>query len=39
MLAVGGFADLDQARRWASNFVRGYNTDHRHSGIGFVAPA
>ena len=36
---VGGFADLDQARRWASDFVRWYNTDHRHSGIGFVAPA
>lgn len=36
---VGGFADLDQARRWASDFVHWYNTDHRHSGIGFVAPA
>lgn len=36
---VGGFTDLDQARRWASSFVHWYNTDHRHSGIGFVAPA
>lgn len=36
---VEGFADLDHARRWAVDFVHGYNTDHRHSGIRFVAPA
>lgn len=36
---VEGFTDLDHARRWAGDFVRWYNTDHRHSGIRFVAPA
>jgi putative transposase len=34
-----GFADLQQARAWAANFVRWYNVDHRHSGIRYVAPA
>ena len=34
-----GFADLDQARGWASSFVRWYNHDHRHSGIRYVSPA
>lgn len=28
-----GFADLDAARAWATNFVRWYNIDHRHSGM------
>ena len=34
-----GFADLDQARTWAADFVRWYNCDHRHSGIRYVSPA
>jgi transposase InsO family protein len=34
-----GFADLDTARTWAASFVHWYNVDHRHSGIGYVAPA
>jgi transposase InsO family protein len=34
-----GFADLDQARAWASRFVRWYNHEHHHSGIRYVSPA
>jgi len=34
-----GFADLQQARAWAADFVRWYNFDHRHSGIRYVSPA
>ena len=34
-----GFASLDDARAWASAFVRWYNTEHLHSGIGYVTPA
>jgi putative transposase len=34
-----GFFDLDEARAWATNFVRWYNVDHRHSGIRYVSPA
>jgi len=34
-----GFADLAQARAWGAEFVRWYNVDHRHSGIGHVSPA
>lgn len=34
-----GFATLDEARAWAAEFVRWYNTEHRHSGIGYVTPA
>ena len=33
-----GFADLDAARIWAASFVHWYNLEHRHSGIGYVAP-
>ncbi|MHB1241064.1 MAG: IS3 family transposase [Gammaproteobacteria bacterium] len=36
---VSGFSDLEEARQWASRFVRWYNVDHRHSGIGYVTPA
>jgi transposase InsO family protein len=36
---VAGFATLDDARRWLSAFVRWYNHEHQHSGIGFVPPA
>jgi transposase InsO family protein len=34
-----GFADLLQAREWASSFVHWYNHDHKHSGIRYVSPA
>jgi len=34
-----GFATLDAARTWVTSFVAWYNHEHRHSGIGFVAPA
>lgn len=34
-----GFADLDEARAWAAQFVHWYNHDHRHSGIRYVSPA
>lgn len=34
-----GFTDLEDARRWASDFVRWYNHDHRHSAIRYVSPA
>ena len=36
---ASGFASLEDARRWASDFVGWYNHDHRHSGIRFVSPA
>lgn len=36
---VRGFADLKQARTWASAFVHWYNVEHHHSGIGYVSPA
>jgi len=34
-----GFANLDDARAWAADFVQWYNIDHRHSGIRYVSPA
>jgi transposase InsO family protein len=36
---ASGFANLEDARCWASEFVAWYNNDHRHSGIRFVSPA
>lgn len=32
------FATLEDARAWLREFVRWYNTCHRHSAIGFVTP-
>lgn len=34
-----GFATVEAARVWLAAFVAWYNHEHRHSGIGFVAPA
>lgn len=34
-----GFATLEAARQWASEFVHWYNHEHRHSGIAYVSPA
>jgi putative transposase len=36
---AAGFASLEDARHWASNFVAWYNHEHRHSGIRYVSPA
>jgi len=36
---ASGFTTLEDARRWASEFVAWYNHDHRHSGIRHVSPA
>jgi transposase InsO family protein len=33
------FADLASAREWVTMFVRWFNREHRHSGIGYVTPA
>ena len=35
---AGGFADLGEARAWVLDFVRWYNTEHRHSRLRFVTP-
>lgn len=32
------FESLDHARRWVTEFVTWYNSEHLHSGIGFVTP-
>ena len=34
-----GFATVEAAHVWVTAFVAWYNHDHKHSGIGFVAPA
>ncbi len=33
------FESLEHAREWVAEFVRWYNTEHRHSGIRYVTPA
>jgi putative transposase len=33
-----GFDSLDAARCWVHEFVQWYNTEHKHSAIGFVTP-
>lgn len=35
----GVFKSLDHARGWMADFVNWYNTEHRHSAIGYVTPA
>jgi putative transposase len=35
---ANGFADLAAARTWVLDFVRWYNTEHRHSALRFVTP-
>lgn len=32
------FADIGTAHSWLAGFVDWYNTQHRHSGIGYVPP-
>lgn len=34
----GRFRDIDHAREWMADFVDWYNTEHRHSGIGYITP-
>lgn len=35
----GSFASLSEARAWVARFVNWYNTEHRHSEVGYVTPA
>ena len=35
----GQFKDIEHARSWMAEFVNWYNTEHRHSAIGYVTPA
>lgn len=32
------FNTIDEAKKWVSEFVEWYNTEHRHSGIGHITP-
>jgi putative transposase len=32
------FDDLEHARTWTTRFIDAYNTEHRHSGIGYYTP-
>jgi transposase InsO family protein len=32
------FASLGHARNWFAEFINWYNTEHQHSGIGYVTP-
>jgi putative transposase len=34
----GKFKNIHNAREWMSEFVNWYNTEHRHSAIGYVTP-
>jgi transposase InsO family protein len=34
----GRFGGLAEAREWMAAFVNWYNTEHQHSGIGYVTP-
>lgn len=35
----GTFKGLEHARSWMADFVNWYNTEHRHSAIGYITPA
>ena len=35
---AGRFESLESAQRWVEAFVEWYNTEHLHSGLGFVTP-
>jgi len=32
------FTDIEHARDWTTRFIHAYNTEHRHSGIGYYTP-
>ena len=32
------FTDIEHARDWTTGFITTYNTEHRHSGIGYYTP-
>lgn len=32
------FQSIEQARSWFADFTNWYNTEHRHSGIGYITP-
>jgi transposase InsO family protein len=34
----GRFRDIEHTREWMADFVAWYNTEHRHSGIGYITP-
>lgn len=34
----GPFKNIEAARAWVADFVKWYNSEHLHSGIGFVTP-
>ena len=34
----GKFNSLAEAREWMADFVNWYNTEHKHSGIGYITP-
>ena len=34
----GSFSDTGEAREWVAAFVHWYNTEQKHSGIGYVTP-
>jgi transposase InsO family protein len=34
----GRFRDIEHAREWMADFVDWYNTEHLHSGIGYITP-
>jgi putative transposase len=32
------FASIEEAQAWVTTFIRWYNTEHRHSGLGLLPP-
>ena len=37
-LYPGKFNTLEESRQWMADFVNWYNTQHKHSGIGYITP-